>query len=178
MQTSPLNTSAHVSFCWIITSQFIFLWWNLHAMKFPNLKHTICQVLTKASACVNQNPVKVQTIAVVTQMVPSSPFLLHPPPHCPQRQPWFASLHHLWWVLPVLDLLINGVQLQRLFWGWLLSQSRKKKKVKSLSRVRLFATPRTVAYQAPHSMGFSLCSSSEIRPHCCVCSSLTLFCVT
>ena len=28
-------------------------------------------------------------------------------------------------------------------------------KVKSLSRVRLFATPGTVAYQAPPSMGFS-----------------------
>ena len=28
-------------------------------------------------------------------------------------------------------------------------------KVKSLSRVRLFVTPRTVAYQAPPSMGFS-----------------------
>ena len=27
--------------------------------------------------------------------------------------------------------------------------------MKSLSRVRLFATPWTVAYQAPHSMGFS-----------------------
>ena len=31
----------------------------------------------------------------------------------------------------------------------------EKKKVKSLSRVRLFATPWTVAYQAPPSMGFS-----------------------
>ena len=30
-----------------------------------------------------------------------------------------------------------------------------KEKVKSLSRVRLFATPWTVAYQAPPSMGFS-----------------------
>ena len=30
-----------------------------------------------------------------------------------------------------------------------------KVKVKSLSRVRLFATPWTVAYQAPPSMGFS-----------------------
>ena len=30
-----------------------------------------------------------------------------------------------------------------------------KVKVKSLSRVRLFVTPRTVAYQAPPSMGFS-----------------------
>ena len=32
---------------------------------------------------------------------------------------------------------------------------QKGKKVKSLSRVRLFATPRTVAYQAPPSMEFS-----------------------
>ena len=31
----------------------------------------------------------------------------------------------------------------------------RKVKVKSLSRVRLFATPWTVAYQAPPSMGFS-----------------------
>ena len=30
-----------------------------------------------------------------------------------------------------------------------------KVKVKSLSRVRLFATPWTIAYQAPPSMGFS-----------------------
>ena len=30
-----------------------------------------------------------------------------------------------------------------------------KVKVKSLSRVRLFATPSTIAYQAPRSMGFS-----------------------
>ena len=32
--------------------------------------------------------------------------------------------------------------------------SRKKVKVKSLSHVRLFATPQTVAYKAPPSMGF------------------------
>ena len=31
----------------------------------------------------------------------------------------------------------------------------RKVKVKSFSRVRLFATPWTVAYQAPLSMGFS-----------------------
>ena len=31
----------------------------------------------------------------------------------------------------------------------------ERKKVKSLSRVRLFATPWTVAYEAPPSMGFS-----------------------
>ena len=34
-------------------------------------------------------------------------------------------------------------------------KSERKVKVKSLSRVRLFATPRTVAYQASLSMGFS-----------------------
>ena len=37
-----------------------------------------------------------------------------------------------------------------------------KVKVKLLSRIRLFATPRTAAYQAPLSMGFSRDSS---QPH-------------
>ena len=32
---------------------------------------------------------------------------------------------------------------------------KRKEKVKSLSRVRLFATPWTAAHQAPRSMGFS-----------------------
>ena len=32
---------------------------------------------------------------------------------------------------------------------------KKKVKVKLLSRVQLFMTPRTAAYQAPPSMGFS-----------------------
>ena len=36
-----------------------------------------------------------------------------------------------------------------------LSYKKVKVKVKSLSRVRLFATPWTVIYQAPPSMGFS-----------------------
>ena len=35
------------------------------------------------------------------------------------------------------------------------NRSYKKVKVKSLTRIRLFATPWTVAYQAPPSMGFS-----------------------
>ena len=35
------------------------------------------------------------------------------------------------------------------------SSTWERKKVKSLSRVRLFVTPWTVAYQAPQSMGFS-----------------------
>ena len=38
---------------------------------------------------------------------------------------------------------------------WLRTGKKERKKVKSLSRVRLFATPQTVAYQAPPSMGFS-----------------------
>ena len=37
-------------------------------------------------------------------------------------------------------------------WRWF---SKNTRKVKSLSRVRLFVTPWTVAYQAPPSMGFS-----------------------
>ena len=37
----------------------------------------------------------------------------------------------------------------------LLMRGRKERKVKLLSRVQLFATPGTVAYQAPPSMGFS-----------------------
>ena len=37
----------------------------------------------------------------------------------------------------------------------LLESHRKEKKVKSLSHVQLFATPWTVAYKAPTSMGFS-----------------------
>ena len=36
-----------------------------------------------------------------------------------------------------------------------LKYSKVKMKVKSLSHVRLFVTPWTVAYQAPSSMGFS-----------------------
>ena len=37
-----------------------------------------------------------------------------------------------------------------------LNSGDEKVKVKSLSRVRLFVTPWTVAYQAPPSMGFSM----------------------
>ena len=39
--------------------------------------------------------------------------------------------------------------------GFLVAKLVKKVKVKSLSPVRLFATPWAVAYQAPLSMGFS-----------------------
>ena len=40
-------------------------------------------------------------------------------------------------------------------WGFVRAAEVKRKKVKSLSHIRLFATPWTVAYQAPPSMGFS-----------------------
>ena len=36
-----------------------------------------------------------------------------------------------------------------------INRKKERKKLKSLSRVRLFATPWTVAHQAPLSMGFS-----------------------
>ena len=38
---------------------------------------------------------------------------------------------------------------------WMSLEDIMKMKVKSLSRVQLFATPWTVAYQEPQSMGFS-----------------------
>ena len=40
------------------------------------------------------------------------------------------------------------------FWFFLI-RDKLKMKVKSLSRVRLFVTPWTVAYKAPPTMGFS-----------------------
>ena len=42
-----------------------------------------------------------------------------------------------------------------IFWGSKITADGDWSEVKSLSRVRLFATPWTVAYQAPPSMGFS-----------------------
>ena len=40
-------------------------------------------------------------------------------------------------------------------WGGLTNSCEKKVKVKSLSRVRLFAAPWTIAYLAPQSLQFS-----------------------
>ena len=53
--------------------------------------------------------------------------------------------------------LVSGFQPLNTRWLTALPQGdyRKKEKVKSLNHVRLFTTPRTVAYQAPPSMGFS-----------------------
>ena len=41
------------------------------------------------------------------------------------------------------------------YWLFFVSSRKRKRKVKSLSRVQLFVTPWTVAHQAPLSMGFS-----------------------
>ena len=49
----------------------------------------------------------------------------------------------------------TGVGCHCLLWRYLLAFSNCGKKVKSLSRVWLFATPWTEAYQVPPSMGFS-----------------------
>ena len=50
----------------------------------------------------------------------------------------------------------TNIQVLKLFCSFFIERiKRKKKKMESLSRVWLFATPWTVAYQAPPSMGFS-----------------------
>ena len=51
---------------------------------------------------------------------------------------------------------VHGI-LQARILGWIaiLTSETVQVKVKSLSRVRLFVTPWTIAYQAPLSMGFS-----------------------
>ena len=61
----------------------------------------------------------------------------------------FPSPLTLWWSLELETL--GGNQLTRVEPTWM----GLKVKVKSLSSVRLFATPWTVAYQAPSSIGFS-----------------------
>ena len=58
--------------------------------------------------------------------------------------------------LPMISTLQVFTALNALFiYLWLFLEQFYKVKVKSLSRVRLFATPWTVAYQSPLSMGFS-----------------------
>ena len=42
-----------------------------------------------------------------------------------------------------------------LYVNYISVKKEKRKKLKSLSRIRLFVTPWTVAYHAPPSMGFS-----------------------
>ena len=56
----------------------------------------------------------------------------------------------------------EGLQKANIFFSWFsifssipVVMANERKKVKSLSRVRFFTTPWTVAYHAPLSMGFS-----------------------
>ena len=63
------------------------------------------------------------------------------------REHW--TRNHLWVLVPEVPL-INCVDLDKSY-----NFFERNVKVKSLSRVRLFATPWTMAYHAPLSMGFS-----------------------
>ena len=56
---------------------------------------------------------------------------------------------------PITTTSPKGIIIEQLFYVSEPFSSSMKVKVKSLSRARLFATPWTVAYQAPPSMGFS-----------------------
>ena len=64
---------------------------------------------------------------------------------CPRRWQASAPAYHLIWVWMPVSFIDREEQEVR----------KVKVKVTSLSPVRLFATPWTVAYQAPLSMGFS-----------------------
>ena len=57
-----------------------------------------------------------------------------------------------WFYEDLQDLLELTPKKDVLF---IIGKVKERKKVKSLSRVRLFATPWTIAYYAPPSMGFS-----------------------
>ena len=78
-----------------------------------------------------------------------------------ETQPENSETRRRKWQLPQRRLTAGD---QERAWHWLFNQHtldwpepalKTRKKVKLLSRVRLFATPWTVAYQAPPFMGFS-----------------------
>ena len=58
-------------------------------------------------------------------------------------------------MFPSYLFILSKVNIASLFIGWGFFNHKVKVKVKSLSRVRRFVSPWTVAYQAPPSMGFS-----------------------
>ena len=87
---------------------------------------------------------------------------------CPffKKEDWFclifSSIHfsYIFDISPLLDTWLANIFSNLACWLFILLLvsfvvQKVKVKVKSLSRVRLFATPWTVAYQAPPSMGFS-----------------------
>ena len=57
--------------------------------------------------------------------------------------------------VPLITNILTRYLYHFLFWYHPSKDLKWKWKVKSLSRVRLFATPWTVAYQAPLSMAFA-----------------------
>ena len=81
-----------------------------------------------------------------------------PPAHKHSKPAWALSGAGPW-LSPFLSSLTanapwdSGTSTSRIH--WMMKFFQVKVKVKSLSRVQLFATPWTVAHQAPPSMGFS-----------------------
>ena len=78
---------------------------------------------------------------------------------CPSQEPWLLDLHQREEPLKCLALKSNRADIQWSQsaienWDSLLNKGLKVK-VKSLSCVRLFATPWTIAHQVPLFMGFS-----------------------
>ena len=75
----------------------------------------------------------------------------------------YLSIHHGWWTLAIMNKATTNIFVQFFLCTYMLSfllntfveMELLKVKVTSLSRVQLFATLRTVAHQAPLSMGFS-----------------------
>ena len=89
-----------------------------------------------------QNLVIIKVLQFIIQFVNTSVEVLKT-----MERPFSKSAEHCMWKLPGHS---DGIATQGAF-RWTLHNY----KVKSLSRVRLFATPWTVAHQAPPSMGFS-----------------------
>ena len=94
-------------------------------------------------------------MTAIPQLRKPSPFLAHLLPDSRTLMVLFCLLHQQFGpVRPATEVLYDLCLLlycyyYTVFFMW------KKVKMKSLSRVLLFVTPWTVAYQAPPSMGFS-----------------------
>ena len=84
------------------------------------------------------------TVLRFLPLLPFSSIILQTPS---QRRHILAS----WWLGVFLRLKSLDVSIRQLYKFWI----KLIKKVKSLSRVQLFAIPWTIAYHAPLSMGFS-----------------------
>ena len=75
------------------------------------------------------------------------------------KTPWLQNLSSVTWWARNMRLDFFNLKWRGWYWQYLphsiVAESERKVKVKSLSCVRLFATPWTIACQAPSPMGFS-----------------------